>query len=313
MRPKRHFRPGSQARDVHNLAASLKQGVPMNATLLHEIAKAQEAFVPVERIDGALDAGAIVICDHASNALPPGYGSLGLSRESLDRHIAYDIGAAAVTRRLAALLGAPALLSTFSRLLIDPNRGTDDPTLVMRISDGAVVPGNARIEPGEIMRRRQLYWSPYRHAVAQTIDAMIAIGAPPAVISIHSFTPTWRATQRNWKIGVLWDADPRLPAPLLKALALEGDLDADTVGDNEPYDGALSGDTIDDVATIRGLANALIEVRQDLVADEAAACEWAERLARILRPILAQQELRAPQDWGSRASGKVRRRREQRG
>jgi predicted N-formylglutamate amidohydrolase len=278
----------------------------MHASLQTETANAEKPFVPVERIEGALDAGVIVICDHASNGLPAAYGDLGLSRQSLQRHIAYDIGAAWLTRRLAHLLGAPAVLSTFSRLLIDPNRGADDPTLVMRLSDGAIVPGNARVDAAEIDRRRALYWTPYRHAVAQVVEAMGATGPAPVLVSIHSFTPHWRGASRPWKVGVLWDVDPRLPTPLLQALAAESDLAPahERVGDNEPYDGALEGDTIDDIATARGLANALIEVRQDLIATKADAEAWADRLARLLTPILARPELHRRADFGSRASGK---------
>ena len=107
---------------------------------------AEIACPAFEAIPGALDSGALIICDHASNAIPPDYGTLGLPRGALDRHIAYDIGAAEVTRALAGVLGAPAVLSTYSRLVIDPNRGLDDPTLVMRYSDGAIVPGNTYID-----------------------------------------------------------------------------------------------------------------------------------------------------------------------
>src|SRR5271156_1578009 len=164
----------------------------MEPRLALEIAKAQEAFNPVEQVEGALDAGVLVICDHASNAFPPGYGALGLPRETLERHIAYDIGAAWLTRRLASRLNAPAVLSTYSRLLIDPNRGADDPTLVMRISDGAIVPGNARVAAGEVDRRRRLFWSPYRDAIEAKTEAMLALGVPPAILSVHSFTPFWR-------------------------------------------------------------------------------------------------------------------------
>lgn len=305
----------NQTAAVLILAASLKQVACMHAPPQTETAIAEKAFPPVERIDGPLEAGVVVICDHASNGLPAEYGDLGLARQSLQRHIAYDIGAAWLTRRLARLLGAPAVLSTFSRLLIDPNRGADDPTLVMRLSDGAIVPGNAHIDAVEVARRRDLYWTPYRDAVAQVVDAMCARRPAPAVVSIHSFTPYWRGAARPWKIGVLWDIDPRLPAPLLQALASEDDFapGRETVGDNEPYDGALEGDTIDDIATARGLANALIEVRQDLIATEQDAQAWAERLARLLKPILARPEIHVRTDFGSRASGKAPRRPEQRG
>ena len=261
-----------------------------------------------EAIPGALDGGALIVCDHASNAIPPGYGTLGLPPEALDRHIAYDIGAADVTRALAGILGAPAVLSTYSRLLIDPNRGLDDPTLVMRYSDGAVVPGNATIDAAEIGRRSRLFWTPYRNEIAATVDAMMKTGEPPALISIHSFTPVMRSLDRPWKIGILWDRDDRTPKPLIEALLLEPDLSVGEVGDIEPYDGALAGDTIDAIATSRGLSNALIEIRQDLIADRRSASAWAERLARLLAPIIADRRSRAPADLGSRAHTTAHRR-----
>jgi predicted N-formylglutamate amidohydrolase len=278
----------------------------MDAHPALELADAPAGFAPVEFIEGALDAGVLLICDHASNAFPPGYGALGLPREALERHIAYDIGAAWMTRRLAARLNAPAVLSTYSRLLIDPNRGADDPTLVMRISDGAIVPGNARIDAAEIERRRRLFWAPYRDAIAAEVEQMLATGAPPAILSMHSFTPYWRGVARPWKVGVLWDADPRLPHGLLQALAGEEDLADAEIGDNEPYDGGLAGDTIDAIATSRGLSNALIEVRQDLIATQEGAEAWADRFARLAPPILAPIEARAPQNWGSRVVGGLR-------
>jgi predicted N-formylglutamate amidohydrolase len=273
----------------------------MKATAQVNSPMADIAHPAFEAIPGALDRGALIICDHASNAIPPGYGTLGLPREALERHIAYDIGAADVTRALARMLSAPAVLSTFSRLIIDPNRGLDDPTLVMRYSDGAIVPGNAYIDATEIARRSTRLWAPYRREVATTVDAMVATGEPPALISIHSFTPVMRSLARPWKIGVLWDRDDRIPKPLIEAMLAEPDLRADEVGDNEPYDGALAGDTIDEIATARGLANALIEIRQDLIAEGRNAIAWAERIARALRPIIADRRSREPADLGSRA------------
>jgi len=205
------------------------------------------------------------------------------------------------SRKLAALLEAPARLSTFSRLLIDPNRGADDPTLVMRFSDGAIVPGNGRIDAEEIERRRRFFWAPYRDSIEDEVEAMLASGVAPAVLSIHSFTPVWRGVPRSWKAAVLWDADPRLAEPLISALRAESDIEAHEVGDNEPYDGALAGDTINVVATSRGLTNALIEIRQDLIATQAQAEAWAERIARLVEPILAPEPVRAPRHFGTRA------------
>ena len=241
-------------------------------------------FQPVERIEGPADAGLLIVCDHASNALPPEYGSLGLPSEAFQRHIAYDIGAAGVARRLAGLLNAPAVLSCFSRLLIDPNRGADDPTLVMRISDGALIPGNARIDAAEIEKRREKYWRPYRAAAMAEVERMMTSGKVPSVISIHSFTPVWKGAARPWQVTLLWDSDPRLAKPLIAGLAGAGDL---VVGDNEPYDGALNGDTMWELGTSRGLPHALFEIRQDLIADDQGQQDWAERIARELQPVLS--------------------------
>jgi predicted N-formylglutamate amidohydrolase len=257
------------------------------------------AFDSVVTLPGALDGGALILCDHARNALPESYGRLGLGEAELGRHIAYDIGAETVTRHLAQRLGAPAVMAGFSRLLIDPNRGADDPTLVMRLSDGAIVPGNARIDAAEIDRRRAAYWQPYRTAVASTIEAMLATGVVPAVVSVHSFTTHWKGRPRPWHVGVLWDKDPRLALPFLEALAGEADIVA---GDNEPYDGALEGDTLHENATRRGLANLLIEIRQDLIESPADAAIWGERIAGLLRPALARAECHAICHFGSRSA-----------
>lgn len=239
---------------------------------------------PVETIPGAADCGLLFICDHASNFVPPEYGGLGLPAEPFERHIAYDIGAAAATRLLAAEFGAPAVLSCFSRLLIDANRGADDPTLVMRISDGAVIPGNAGIDAAERQRRLERFWRPYRDAVGAALDRLIAAGPPPAIISLHSFTPVMRSLARPWEMAVLWDSDARIAAPLIGELRADGVI----TGDNEPYDGALEGDTLHQHGTLKGLPHALIEFRQDLVGDAAGVSRWAKRLAKALTPVLAR-------------------------
>lgn len=254
-------------------------------------------FPPVEHVAGALDAGVLFICDHASNALPSRYGDLGVTAADFSRHIAYDIGAATITRRLAQVFQAPAVLTTYSRLLIDPNRGADDPTLVMRISDGALVPGNARIDAAEVAHRRAAYWQPYRDAVMQTLDAMIAAGPPPVVIAIHSFTHKWKEYVRPWHVGILWDADPRIALPLVAEIETSGDV---VVGNNEPYDGALEGDTLTDCGTGRGLAHCLVEVRQDLIGDDESAARWGDRLAQWLRPVLALPDVHIIRHYGTR-------------
>lgn len=261
-----------------------------------EKADSAEPFVPVERLAGRPDAGVLLLCDHAANHLPQAYGTLGLSREDLESHIAFDIGAADITRWLAERLGAPALLTRFSRLLIDANRGEDDPTLVMRLSDGRIIPGNAHIDHEEIDARRRLYWQLYRDAIGETIAAMSAQGPIPAVVSLHTFTPMWRGVPRPWQVAALWDSDARLARPLIAALAAEGFL----VGDNEPYDGALRGDTLYDQVTRHGLAGVLIEIRQDLVDSVDKARVFADRLADILKPVLARSEMHVIENLASR-------------
>jgi predicted N-formylglutamate amidohydrolase len=258
----------------------------LRRTSRHENPATSASFEPVETIAGALDCGVLFLCDHASPALPAEYGDLGLPAGEFERHIAYDIGAAPLTRALARHFGAPAVLTAFSRLLIDPNRGADDPTLVMRVSDRTIVPGNAYIDAAEIERRRRRFWQHYRDGVARMIAAMLASGTVPAIVSIHSFTPFWKGVARPWQVAVLWDSDARMAAPFIASLRAEGR----SIGDNEPYDGALEGDTLHQQATQRGLAHILIEMRQDLVAGESEVAAWAERLARHLGPVLADSD-----------------------
>ncbi len=243
-----------------------------------------------ELLAGDLTKGCLIVCDHASNSLPPAYGSLGLEPDQLARHIAYDIGVAEVTANLSRLMGVPAVLARFSRLLIDPNRGFDDPTLIMQLSDGAIVPGNAGIDAAEIENRKALFYQPYHDAIDVVIDQAIVAGRPPIIVSIHSFTDSWKGRDRPWQVTVLWDRDPRLPVPLLDSLRLEPGI---VVGENVPYSGELKGDCLYRHGTQRGLAHALIELRQDLIREPAGQQEWAERLARILTQLLSRTNLAA--------------------
>lgn len=243
-------------------------------------------------LSGRFDSGVLVLCDHAGNAFPPGYGRLGLPPAEIERHIAYDIGAAAVARHLAAALEAPAILTHYSRLLIDCNRGLDDPTLIMRLCDGTVVPGNRHVDLAESQKRIRLYYEPYHAALDGLINDSLAAGVPPALVSIHSFTEAWRGCARPWHAAILWDKDPRLARPLLAALAEEAGL---VIGENEPYSGRLEGDSMWRHGTLRGLAHAIIEVRQDLIRSERGQEDWGLRLTRVLRSLLAREDLR--RDW----------------
>jgi predicted N-formylglutamate amidohydrolase len=221
----------------------------------------------------------LLMCDHASNALPPGYGTLGIEPSLFATHIAYDIGAGVVTRALAAALGAPAVLGAWSRLLIDLNRGVDDPTLIMKLSDGSIVPGNRDLGETETARRIAHFHVPYHAAVTTQIESMPAV---PVLVSVHSFTPHWKGRARVWEVGVLWDRDGRLARPLIGRLEKAGFC----VGDNEPYSGSLENDCLYRHGTIRGLPHALIEIRQDLIADDDAARAFSARMKPILEAAL---------------------------
>ncbi|MBP7065315.1 N-formylglutamate amidohydrolase [Ferrovibrio sp.] len=237
-------------------------------------------------LNGAGRAPVVLLCDHASHAVPPELGDLGLSQEQITRHIGWDIGAAALTEKLSQALDAPALLAGYSRLVADINRAPDDPTLICEISDGVLVPGNRNLSPAERQRRIDAYFTPYHAAVAAAIDAALQRSALPAILSIHSFTPSMKGRQRPWHAGILWNQDGRLALPLIQALREEPGL---VVGDNEPYSGrSQAGFSIREHGERRGLPHVLVEVRQDLISDEAGVAEWAVRLERCFRRILAE-------------------------
>ena len=240
-----------------------------------------------EEIGGAPGAPLLVICDHATNRVPASVagGDLGVPPEEMGRHIAYDIGARGVALALARILRAPALLTRFSRLVIDPNRGEDDPTLVMRLYDGTIIPANRHVTPEEVERRLDDWHRPYHRAIDAAIEGMTAAGRVPALVSIHSYTPQLKGRPwRPWEVGILWHHDGRLAGPLLERLRAQGYC----VGDNEPYSGELEGDTMSRHGTGRGLAHVLIEVRQDLITTAEGQEAWAARLAPIISQAIEE-------------------------
>lgn len=237
----------------------------------------------------------LITCDHAANTVPPSVagGSLGLPDADMARHIAYDVGAAGVTRRLAEALNANAILSNFSRLVIDPNRGADDPTLLMRLYDGSIIPANRDADQTELLRRMALCYDPYHDALAD----LAARRDDTVIVSVHSFTPQLRGRgHRPWQVGVLYsDEDTRLAQPFIELLKADAEI-ADAVrlesgepfcvGDNAPYSGMLKGDAIDRHALAHRRLNVLIEVRNDLIEDRTGQAVWAERLAPVLTRAL---------------------------
>ena len=243
--------------------------------------------LPAYEIEGADRPGRwLVTCDHATNHVPDWVqgGDLGLPATDMGRHIAYDIGAAGVTRHLAALLDSPTILSRFSRLVIDPNRGEDDPTLLMRLYDGTIIPANRHAGPQDLAERLDRLYRPYHDAYADLAAKM----QRPAICAIHSFTPRLRSrAPRPWEVGVLFAHDDRLAKPFIAACRAQGWC----TGENEPYAGHLPGDAIDRHALQHGRPNVLIELRQDLIADQVGQMAWADRLAPILQSVLNDSQL----------------------
>ena len=224
----------------------------------------------------------LLLCDHATNMVPRSVndGTLGLPDADMNRHIAYDLGAREVVRHLSDILDATALMSRFSRLVIDPNRAEDDPTILMKLYDGSIIPGNRYADAVEKQRRIELFHRPYHQAITDQIDSKIAQGQVPVLVSIHSFTPQLRGrSRRPWHLGVLWDSDGRIPGPFMEYFAQDPDV---VVGDNEPYSGQLQGDTMYQHGTSRNLPHVLIEIRHDLIETEETQFQWADRIAPAL-------------------------------
>jgi predicted N-formylglutamate amidohydrolase len=244
---------------------------------------------PVEVVNPDGAARAVLIADHAGRAIPAALGSLGLGPAELARHIAWDIGIADVTRRLARRLDAPAVLGGYSRLVVDCNRRLAEPSSMAQESDGVPVPGNRGLSPADRARRVAAIYAPYHAAVARVIEGRRRAGIVPALVSMHSFTPVMNGFARPWHIGILWNRDPRLPVPLMQRLAAAGGI---CVGDNEPYTGRDEhGYSIYVHGQDLGIPHVLIEVRQDLIDTHHGAEDWAERLGRALAEVLVDEAL----------------------
>jgi predicted N-formylglutamate amidohydrolase len=243
---------------------------------------------PFEVFNADATAPILLVCDHASRALPAALNNLGLDEEALGRHIAYDIGAAVLTRLLAERLGAPAVLAGYSRLLLDCNRQPGDPQSIPEVSDGTVVPGNLNLDLAEQEARAQCFHWPYHHAIDRAFARLRRTGPEPLLFSVHTFTPSLGGKDRFWDLGVLWNRDPRIAVPLIDLLRRHEGLN---VGDNEPYSGRDVAYTINLHAGAAGLAHAAVEIRQDHCETREELMRWADLLGDALERILGMDNL----------------------
>lgn len=221
-----------------------------------------------------------ITCDHAGNLIPRRLGDLGVSADERVRHIAWDIGALGVARELAATLDGELVAQRYSRLVIDCNRPTDSEELCATRSEATEVPGNRDLTAPARAERRAAIYAPYHDTIRRRLDTRTAQARATIYIAVHSFTPVYHGQARPWQVGVLGaDQDRRLADAMLDFLRAQGDV---CVGDNEPYRIDEKDEGIPAHALTRGLPHVLLEIRQDLIAQDAGQKAWAQRLAVTL-------------------------------
>ena len=239
---------------------------------------------PVEVLRETGSSDLLLTADHAGRLIPRALSRLGVAEAELARHIAWDIGIDAVTRRLADALDATAVLQRYSRLVIDCNRDPAVPSAMPVVSELTDIPGNRNLTPEQRAARIEEIFTPYHDRIRALLDARIA--RRTVVVAMHSFTPTFKGESRAMQVGVLYNRDARLADIMLELLRAEGDL---VVGDNAPYAVSdLTDYTVPVHAERRGLAHVEIEIRQDLIADKPGQAAWAARFARLLHDANAR-------------------------
>ena len=234
-------------------------------------------------------AAALVVCDHASRAIPKSLNRLGLPELATWQHVAWDIGAGELARGLASMLDAPAVLAGYSRLVVDCNRRPDDPDAFRQVSDGWEIPGNAALDDDARRRRLAACFDPYHDCVAALLAGLERRSPRPLLVSVHTFTPLLNGRQRPWHVGVLWEHDEPSARRLLAGLRRHPEI---VVGDNQPYSGKHPSDfTIDHHAERAGLPHVCIEVRQDQFESAAGTERWVRILGGVLVEMMADRAL----------------------
>jgi predicted N-formylglutamate amidohydrolase len=240
---------------------------------------------PFEVVHPAARSPVVLVCDHASNRIPSSLGDLGVSRDDLSTHIAWDIGAAHVARRLSVLLDATLILSGYSRLIVDCNRPPHVASAIPETTGGVPIPGNRGLDESARAARVATFHAPYHRAIGELLDARTREGRTPVLLSIHSFTPELLGQKRPWPIALLYGRDARLAHRFRDLLREDPSL---LVGDNEPYRVSDETDyTIPVHGERRDLLHTAFEIRQDGIATVEAAHAWADRIAALHRRVFS--------------------------
>jgi predicted N-formylglutamate amidohydrolase len=223
----------------------------------------------------------VVVCEHASNRVPKALGTLGLSPPNLERHIAWDPGAAELAAGIAGRLAGTTVMQRFSRLVIDCNRDPGDSDAIAAFSEDTRIPANLDLTPDDFQRRVAALWTPFHAALEQLLERRKAARRLTGLATIHSFTPVYRGVSRPWHVGIISTAERSLADAMLGILRRDKHL---IVGDNQPYSSKDRVDyTIRRHGRDRGLPHVMIEVRNDLLRAAKDIAAWGERLADALR------------------------------
>ncbi len=233
----------------------------------------------------------VIAVDHAAARIPRALASLGVPEAELARHIAWDIGALGVAQGVAAELGAALVAQNYSRLVIDCNRDPRMPTSIVTVSEWTEIPGNRGLPAADAARRRAEIFDPYHDHLSALIDEREQAGRRTILVSQHTMTDIYKGSRRPMHAAILYNRDRRFAGEVLQILRRDAGL---VIADNEPYFVTDETDyTIPHHGEARGLLHVEIEVRQDLVSDEAGQAEWASRIAAALAGALRQYDARA--------------------
>lgn len=238
----------------------------------------------VHRPEGASDV--VLICEHASKTMPKVLGSMGLDEAALESHIAWDIGAQRVAEMLSDRLDASLVSQRFSRLAYDCNRPPEAAGAYPQRSETFDVPGNAGLSASDKARRADALYHPFHQAIDALLDARLAAGRNVVLVTVHSFTPVYFGKPREGHLGILHDEDSRLADGMLDASQARG---LDQVLRNYPYgpeDGVTH--TLKRHGLTRQIANVMLEIRNDLISDDAGQALWTARIAELLEMSFAR-------------------------